>query len=146
MKRREFITLLGSAAASWPIAARAQEPERTRRIGLLMSVAESDPEAQDWLVAFREGLPIRTRRESRHQTLAIDSPGLRESSARNPVFDLKSGFQWTGRCVYWSIKIRMVMSGRSILISIGLRAVTTSKIAVMPSIWLRWSSSPSLRA
>jgi putative tryptophan/tyrosine transport system substrate-binding protein len=55
LKRREFITLLGGAA-TWPIAARAQQRERMRRIGVLMSVAESDPEAQDWLGAFSEGL------------------------------------------------------------------------------------------
>src|SRR5215471_19248223 len=55
MKRREFITVLGSAAA-WPLAARAQQGERVRRIGVLTAYSESDPEAQARVGAFREGL------------------------------------------------------------------------------------------
>jgi putative ABC transport system substrate-binding protein len=55
MRRREFITLLGGAAAC-PFAARAQQGERMRRIGILMAFAESDPQAQGFVTAFREGL------------------------------------------------------------------------------------------
>jgi putative ABC transport system substrate-binding protein len=56
VKRREFITLIGGAAVAWPPAARAQQGERVRRIGVLMAYAESDPEAQAFVAAFREGL------------------------------------------------------------------------------------------
>src|SRR3974377_1877473 len=55
MRRREFITLLGSAAA-WPLAARAQQPDRMRLIGVLMASAESDSTPQSWLAAFRAAL------------------------------------------------------------------------------------------
>jgi putative ABC transport system substrate-binding protein len=56
VRRREFITLLGGAAAAWPFAARAQQPERMRRIGVLMGYIESDSEAQVWYAAFRDAL------------------------------------------------------------------------------------------
>src|SRR5262245_21244227 len=55
LKRREFITLLGGAAA-WPLAARAQQPGRMRRIGALSALAADDPEAQARNAAFLQGL------------------------------------------------------------------------------------------
>jgi ABC-type uncharacterized transport system substrate-binding protein len=56
VKRREFITLLGCVAATWPITARAQQSERARRIAVLMNNAEDDPEGQTRAAAFRQGL------------------------------------------------------------------------------------------
>src|SRR6516225_6949564 len=54
--RREFITLLGGAAAAWPLVARAQQGERMRRIGVLTNLAENDPEGQVRHAAFLKGL------------------------------------------------------------------------------------------
>jgi len=56
MRRREFITLLGGTAAAWPLAARGQQPDRVRRVGVLMSASENDAEYQAYLAAFEEGL------------------------------------------------------------------------------------------
>jgi putative tryptophan/tyrosine transport system substrate-binding protein len=56
MMRRAFITLVGAAAAAWPLAARAQQGERVRRIGVLMGHLESDSKAQAHIAAFRDGL------------------------------------------------------------------------------------------
>jgi ABC-type uncharacterized transport system substrate-binding protein len=71
MKRRDFITLLGGAAAAWPLAAHAQQPDRMRRIGVLMSLAESDPEAQARVTAFLQGLQTLGWAEGRNVRIDI---------------------------------------------------------------------------
>jgi putative ABC transport system substrate-binding protein len=56
MRRREFISLFGGAAAAWPLVARAQQAGQLRRISMLMAYAEGDRQGQVFIDAFREGL------------------------------------------------------------------------------------------
>jgi len=56
MKRREVITLLGGAAAAWPLVAARAQQDRMRRVSLLLGIAENDPEAQSRVKAFQQGL------------------------------------------------------------------------------------------
>jgi len=56
--RREFIELLGGAAAAWPFVARAQQPERMRRIGILLNASSDDPQYQAWVGAFLQALAL----------------------------------------------------------------------------------------
>jgi putative ABC transport system substrate-binding protein len=56
MRRRNFIIGLASTTAAWPLAARAQQPDRVRRIGVLMGFPESDSQARGYFAAFRDGL------------------------------------------------------------------------------------------
>src|SRR5262245_54654751 len=58
MKRREFITLIGGAAVAWPLAVRAQQGERVRRIGILLAAAPDDVEFQAWVGAFLQALAL----------------------------------------------------------------------------------------
>ena len=71
MKRRDFIIFLGGAAAAWPLAARAQQPERMRQIGVFMSLAESDAEGQARVAAFRKGLQTLGWAEDRNVRIDI---------------------------------------------------------------------------
>jgi putative ABC transport system substrate-binding protein len=58
MRRREFISLLGGAAAAWPLSARAQQDQRVRRIGVLSALAEDDPESVARRPAFEQALKV----------------------------------------------------------------------------------------
>jgi putative tryptophan/tyrosine transport system substrate-binding protein len=78
LKRRDFITFVGGAAA-WPVAARAQQPDRIRRIGVLVGLAEGDPEMTARFAGFRQGLEKRGWSEGRN--VSIDIRFAPESSA-----------------------------------------------------------------
>src|SRR5579862_3756741 len=66
MKRRDFITLMGSTAITWPLVARAQQPERIQRIGVLVPYASDEPESTMRLEAFRHELERRGWSEGRN--------------------------------------------------------------------------------
>jgi putative tryptophan/tyrosine transport system substrate-binding protein len=86
MKRREFIAVFGSAVVS-PLVARAQQPEKMRRIGVLMAHRESDPEFQNYLDAFRQGLQKFGWVEHRNIRIdirwgALEDAEIRQNSAK----------------------------------------------------------------
>lgn len=66
MRRREFIGLIGGAAANWPLGAIAQQAEHVKRIGFLLSLTENDPEAHARVAAFRQGLETAGWTEARN--------------------------------------------------------------------------------
>jgi putative tryptophan/tyrosine transport system substrate-binding protein len=74
IRRREFIATFGGAAA-WPLAARAQQPERMRRIGVIMALAKTDPEAQTWLSQLTQGLSELGWADGRNLHMDVRWPG-----------------------------------------------------------------------
>jgi ABC-type uncharacterized transport system substrate-binding protein len=89
MRRREFITLLGGAAA-WPLAARAQQPERMRRVGVLMGYAESDAAAQTQVAALRQELRKLGWEEGRNIRLDVRFPAADAGKVRAILMELMS--------------------------------------------------------
>jgi putative ABC transport system substrate-binding protein len=87
LRRREFIAALGGAAA-WPLAARAQQPDRVRRIGVLMAYDESDPEAKRWLSAFMQGLTELGWTDGRNVRMDLRWGGLDINRIRALAHDL----------------------------------------------------------
>jgi putative tryptophan/tyrosine transport system substrate-binding protein len=88
MNRREFITLLGGAAAAWPFAARAQQGERMRRVGVLMGQAADDLEAQARVAAFVQGLQELGWTDGRNVRVDIRWPAADADRARRYAAEL----------------------------------------------------------
>jgi putative tryptophan/tyrosine transport system substrate-binding protein len=85
MRRREFMSLLGGAAVTWPLVARAQQPGGMRRIGVLMISPQSDPEGQVWVGAFKQELQKLGWAEGRNVRIDIrwSTPGDAEALQRH---------------------------------------------------------------
>ena len=86
MKRRQFITLLGGAAAAWPLAARAQQGEQVRRIGVLMYLPADDPEGQARFAALVQALTQLGWTEGRN--LRIDTRWANADDIRSHAMEL----------------------------------------------------------
>ena len=116
MKRREFITLLSGAAAAWPLAARAQQGDRMRRIGVLMVVAETDPDAKRFVQALETRLDAASWHKGRNleityrwgpdaeqltrhaNELVLSAPDVLVVLGTDPLTD-PSGLMLVGFCV-----------------------------------------------
>src|SRR3954453_8225238 len=86
MKRRDFIAFLGAGAAAWPLAVRAQQPERMRHIGVLVGLAADDPESQARSAAFAQGLAQLGWAEGRN--VQIDTRWANADNIRRHATDL----------------------------------------------------------
>jgi putative ABC transport system substrate-binding protein len=84
MRRRDFITLIGGTVAAWPLAARAQQADRVRRIGVLIGYTEDDPETKARLTAFRQRLEKRGWTEGRNVHIETRFAGS-DSSKYEPL-------------------------------------------------------------
>ena len=89
MKRRDFITLVGGAAA-WPLAARAQQAAAIRRVGVLMGYAETNPTAQAQVAALRQKLQMLGWEEGRNIRVDVRFPGTDGGRVRAMLMELMS--------------------------------------------------------
>ena len=116
MRRRDFIKVIAGSAAAWPLAASAQQPERMRRIGVLMNLAADDPEGQTRIAAFRQGL----------QTLGWEE-------GRNAHID----YRWTGGALdrmrayaieLLGLKPDVILAGNSLTLEAVRKETSTTPI------------------
>jgi len=90
LKRRQFITLLGSVATAWPLTAHAQQPDRIRRVGVLMGYTDSDPAAQTQVAALRQELRKLGWEEGRNIRVDVRFPGADPDKVRIVLTELMS--------------------------------------------------------
>jgi putative ABC transport system substrate-binding protein len=88
MRRRDFITLIGGTAATWPLAARTQHADRARRVGMLLGLAENDPEAINRVKAFRLGMRDLGWIEGRNVQIDYRFPGTNVELINKNVTEL----------------------------------------------------------
>jgi len=88
VKRREFITLIGGAAAAWPLAARAQQGERMQRIGVLLASTADDPEYKPRMRAFEQALALLGRTDGRNARIDIRWAGTNAEDVRKHAVEL----------------------------------------------------------
>jgi putative tryptophan/tyrosine transport system substrate-binding protein len=88
MTRRAFITLLGGAAAAWPFAARAQQPERMRRIGVLLASTADDPEYKPRMRQFEQALALLGWTDGRNARIDIRWAGTNAEDVRKHGVEL----------------------------------------------------------
>jgi putative tryptophan/tyrosine transport system substrate-binding protein len=110
MRRREFIVVLGGAAAAWPLATRAQQAERVRHVGVLMAASADDPEYQARMAAFQQGLEQLGWTEGRNVRIDIrwattDTDQIRKHAGELAALAPDVILAATGTCVYQKLKL-----------------------------------------